>query len=38
MKPDIISISWPLGKAPGDSASADLKKRFEDLLKEAVSK
>ncbi len=38
MKPDIISISWPLGKAPGDSASMELKKRFEELLKQAINK
>lgn len=38
LKPDVISMSFPLGVPPGDSASADLKTRFEELLKQAVSK
>lgn len=38
LNPDVISMSFPLGKPPGDSASADLKTRFEALLKQAVGK
>ena len=38
LQPDVISMSFPLGAPPGDSASADLKTRFEELLKQAVSK
>lgn len=38
LKPDVISMSFPLGVPPGDSASVDLKTRFEELLKQAVSK
>ena len=36
LKPDVISISFPLGKSPGDQASLYLREQFRNLLIKAI--